>query len=68
MKFMGKSTLIIKSSRLEVSDLRNYFTIMYGINQKEFKPIISCSKWIDPYNCKRYETIITSSLKLGVYI
>ena len=59
MKFIGKSTLIIKSSRLEVSELRNYFTMMYGINQKEFKLIISCSKWIDPYNCKRYETIIT---------
>ena len=42
VKVKVKSGLLIKSSRLDISELRNYFT--------KIKLITSRSKWTGPYN------------------
>ena len=49
--FLSKSGLLIKFLRLDISELRNYFT--------KIKLTTSCSKWTGPYNNRRikYNTI-----------
>ena len=42
---VSKSGLLIKSSRLDISELRNYFATI--------KLVTSCSKWTGPYNNER---------------
>ena len=44
-KQVSKSGLLIKLLRLDISELRNYFT--------KIKLITSCSKWTGPYNNER---------------
>ena len=44
----NKSGLLIKSSRLKISELRNYFAKIEILIKKKIKLITWCSKWTGP--------------------